>query len=532
MHRKSILRTISCDLKKLPIGAREAFVLSQVHGRSSAEDVAEAAGLELEELLDVARRLVELGALAVEGDRPKTKRPSVTMRKARATVAPPPRKNQRSLVPPAVVPVARKHPELRSLGLDSRAGFVLSQIDGATSTGDLGEITGLSAHDLSDALRSLEKAGVVELGGDKRRASKAAMKAASTPAPRRVSTPAPDPAACELPEADRAHIKETSARLDALDHYAALGVERDADAKALRRAFHKLAAQYHPDRFFGKRLGSFRGTVDRIFMRLTLAYDTLSKKDTRDAYDATLPPLAPPPKRAATHKPPAPKTPTRKSMRAVRAASAPEAPPPVSQPLPRSGVSSSESRPDPLLRAYAEKKRRSVQDHVEVFVRAAKEAIDRDDLVAAANSYRLAVQCSDDPALRAALDAVDTKARARVRDKSLGAARAAEQGARWGEAAAQYTRAYGVHPEAWVAERAANALRLEGTDLRKAAQLAEQAVLAEPQNVAYRVTLGEVYFDAGLAARAAGESARAIALAPNDLRANVLAKRVAKGKAE
>jgi uncharacterized protein HemY len=87
-----------------------------------------------------------------------------------------------------------------------------------------------------------------------------------------------------------------------------------------------------------------------------------------------------------------------------------------------------------------------------------------------------------------------------------------------------------VHPEAWVAERAANAMRLEGTDLRKAAQLAEQAVLAEPQNVAYRVTLGEVYFDAGLFARAAGESARAIALAPNDLRANVLAKQVAKGK--
>ena len=50
MHRRSILRSVACDLKKLPIGALEAFVLSQVHGHSAAEDVAEAVGLELGEL--------------------------------------------------------------------------------------------------------------------------------------------------------------------------------------------------------------------------------------------------------------------------------------------------------------------------------------------------------------------------------------------------------------------------------------------------------------------------------------------------
>jgi curved DNA-binding protein CbpA len=564
MHRRSILRTIPCDLKQLPIGAREAFVLSQVHGRSTAEDVAEAAGLEIGELYRVARRLVELGALAVDDDRPKTKRPSATMRKARSTASPPGRKSERSLVPPAVVPVARKHPDLRSLGIGPREGFVLSQVDGVTSIEDLREITGLSARDLSDALRALERAGIVELGDGKQRPSKAAMKAVSTPAPRAASTPAPkrtptptpkrtptpaprrtptlapkrtptpapapppDPSACDLPEADRAHIAETSARLDTHDHYALLDVERDADGKALRRAFHKLAARYHPDRFYGKKLGPFRPAIDRIFIRLTHAYETLSNKATRDAYDATLPPPAP------KREPPPPKTPTRKSMPAARSARPPAPQPvsppasqPVSPPVSPPAASSSESRPDPLLRAYAEKKRRSVQDHVDVFVRAAKEALDRDDVVAAANNYRLAVQCSDDPALRDALESIDAKARARIRDKSLAGARAAEQGARWAEAAAQYAKAHGAHPEAWIAERAANALRLEGGDLRRAAQLAEQAVLAEPQNATYRVTLGEVYLDAGLLARAAGESSRAMAIAPNDPRANALSKKVA-----
>jgi predicted Zn-dependent protease len=71
---------------------------------------------------------------------------------------------------------------------------------------------------------------------------------------------------------------------------------------------------------------------------------------------------------------------------------------------------------------------------------------------------------------------------------------------------------------------------MAGGDLRAAARLAEQAVLAEPGNAAYRVTLGEIYFDAGLHARAAGESARATALAPTDVRASALAKVVARGK--
>ena len=538
MNRRSILRTIPCDLKKLPIGAGEAFVLSQVHGRSTAEDVAEAAGLELVELLTVVRRLVHLGALSVDDEKPKpkTKRPSATMRATRSTAAPPPRRSERSLVPPALVPVVRKHPDLRSLGLGPREGFVLSQIDGVTSAADLGEITGLNARDLGEALRALESAGVVELGAGKRRASKASIKApprVSTPAPiaappAAVAPPAPERPSCELPEADRARITETSARLDGLDHYAVLGLERDVDGKAIRRAFHALAAQYHPDRFFGKRLGSYQQPLERIFVRLSRAYETLSKKGEREQYDAKLPPL--PSKPAPSRKPP-PKTPTRKSLRAVRAATVhpPRGSRRPSPPPKAPSASSADSRPDPLLRAYAEKKRRSVQDHVDVFVRAAKEALDRDDLVAAANNYRLAVQCSDDPELRVTLEAIDGKARARVREKSLTGARAAEQGGRWGEAGEKYAKAYGVHPEAWIAERAANALRQGGTDLRRAAQLAEAAVLAEPQNAGYRVTLGEIYFDAGLLARAAGESARATALAPSDVRAAVLAKKVAKG---
>jgi tetratricopeptide (TPR) repeat protein len=174
--------------------------------------------------------------------------------------------------------------------------------------------------------------------------------------------------------------------------------------------------------------------------------------------------------------------------------------------------------------------RRLPQERALVFVRAAEEAADRHDFVAAAHHYRLAVQCSDDPALRVALEETDAKAKRRIRETSLQAARVAEQAGRWAEAGEKYAKAHGAQPEPWVAERAANAIRMAGGDLRAAARLAEQAVLAEPGNAAYRVTLGEIYFDAGLHARAAGESARATALAPTDVRASALAKVVARGK--
>jgi len=169
-------------------------------------------------------------------------------------------------------------------------------------------------------------------------------------------------------------------------------------------------------------------------------------------------------------------------------------------------------------------------EHVAVFVRAAQDALARDDLVGAANNYRLAVQVTDDPAIHAAFNEVETKARARIHDASVAQAKAAESAGRWGEAGQKYARAFEIRAQAWVAERAANAMRLDGKELKKAAHFAEQAVLAEPQNAQYRVTLGEVYCDAGLMNRAVGESGRATALAPNDARVMALASRVANVK--
>jgi tetratricopeptide (TPR) repeat protein len=185
------------------------------------------------------------------------------------------------------------------------------------------------------------------------------------------------------------------------------------------------------------------------------------------------------------------------------------------------------AQPDALLRLFADKQQRTVRDRVGVFLNAAKEALARDDVVAAAGHYRLAAQCTSDPAVHAALADASGKAQVRIHAASLAQARLAESAGRWSEAAAKYARAHDIQPEASIAERAANAMRQDGKELKRAAQLAEQAVLAEPRNAAFRVTLGEIYCDAGLMNRAAGESGRASALAPGDVRVRGLASRVA-----
>jgi curved DNA-binding protein CbpA len=86
----------------------------------------------------------------------------------------------------------------------------------------------------------------------------------------------------------RRRILEMHRALEHMDHYALLGVDPSADKKALKRAYFELAAKFHPDRYFRKRLGSFMLRMELVFGRLTLAYDTLSNQQRRAEYDSYL----------------------------------------------------------------------------------------------------------------------------------------------------------------------------------------------------------------------------------------------------
>jgi molecular chaperone DnaJ len=63
------------------------------------------------------------------------------------------------------------------------------------------------------------------------------------------------------------------------DYYEILGVDRNADGEAIKKAYRKLALQYHPDRNSGS------AEAEEQFKELTEAYEVLRDPDKRAAYD-------------------------------------------------------------------------------------------------------------------------------------------------------------------------------------------------------------------------------------------------------
>jgi hypothetical protein len=402
--------------------------------------------------------------------------------------------------------------------------------------------------------------------------------------PRTVAPPKPvvDDSVCELDAEVQAKITGLHAMLTTATHYELLGVARDVDKKVIKNAYFGYVATLHPDRHFRKKLGPLKRKLDEIFIRLTTAHEALSRSATRAEYDRTLPPLPRPAVAPATvsiaakpdeapvtqRTPQAPPSVDPRSFSGsagrikipafeagplsgpVRIAAATTGEPrgsvgpssasavvsmPPSVPAPRSsGVrpvrdgAGGVDPADPLRRFFADKVKNEGRQRARVFAEAGEYELSRGNLIAAQTNFQLAIECCDDPELRLALAAVEGRAQAQRFDLNVTRAESAERDSRWAEAVTCYTKAHAAKPESRVAERLANAIRMEAGDLRQAAKLAEEAVQQEPKNAAYRITLGEVYADAGLALRAEGEAKRAIELAPKDPRALALMDRVTK----
>ncbi|MGO8996531.1 MAG: DnaJ domain-containing protein [Polyangiaceae bacterium] len=369
---------------------------------------------------------------------------------------------------------------------------------------------------------------------------------------------------------------EVAARIDAvhqrvgsgtIDHFALLGLPRSATRAQVRQAFLALAPQFHPDKYFGRKLGPYAAKMQRVFAALSVAHDTLVNDERRAEYSEGLPPELPstpspaqapvaPPARVAKDtdpvtmelEPQVTRTPTMSAadararqqafaaklaghsssrMRAgtpvapfKASASSPPAKPQTDAPrrMSSGGMHAVDPKAavDALRRRYEDSVAHARGKQSQDLVHAAEEAVAKGDFSTALQLYRSATSHNSNPALKAVLAETETKAKMQLHATAQDRAREAEQKQDYGDAGANWARAFDLVPSAETAQRASLCFRRAGTDPRRAAKYGEEAVKLDPHKASYRVNLALVYCDLGMALRARGEIERAHAIEPQN----------------
>lgn len=492
----------------------------------------------------------------------------------------------------------------------------MSRVDGATNISEIAEETGRSPEEVVELLERLVTLGAITLDEPPRPLER---RHSPAPPPRPsgsfrvgpiVETSAvgeqQHPAAslydpAELDEAvdidlpRRRRILDLYYRLDQLDHYQLFDIDPRVDKKAIKSAYFEIVNVFHPDRYFGKNVGSFKPKLEKVFARLTESYDVLSRAASRAEYDAYLraqsktrafdagqidnaahqnalqevmrriqaeasaenrglsmpppsPSMAPPPPSTphghqSVTPSPDPQRPI--SNPALRPSSSMRPSDPevrrralarkLGRPLPETkdappveteeqrqltaqeGVQRQEWAADELKRRYQDRVHAARDRQVEVYTRAAKQALDKGDHVGASNALRIAVSLApDDSDLRLQLNEVASKAKHELSASYLEQAEYEERDEKWLAAAKSYARAATGRPEARLFDKVAQCLLSGEGDLREAGEAAKRAVLMTPDNARFRVTLARFYVKAGMKQSAEGELSRAATLAPTD----------------
>lgn len=213
------------DPLKAAVGPEEYFVLSRIDGTETLREVLLATGLPVDRAVSIVSRLRSIGALLLPGE----------------TTAPPPDaplqrlSPHRPASPPAGPAVAR-----------TASGPIVAR----TATGSRPALGRPAApvHDLS-------------LPGA---------------TPEELAALAED---ADLDERERRRILAMARLAHGRDPHALLGVSPSADARMLKLAYFQLSKEIHPDRYYGKRLGSFAARMSTVFEAASRAYARLTTSD-------------------------------------------------------------------------------------------------------------------------------------------------------------------------------------------------------------------------------------------------------------
>lgn len=497
-----------CDLRKLPIGAREGFVLSRVDGASTLGDIATLTGFPVDEVERIFTRLVELKATYF-GDRAPT-------------VAPPP-------PPPPAAEPKKEPPKVRRRARprrwDPSALDEPSDLDHELKT------------QILDLFHSLEDVDHYELLGVAREADRKAIKSAYYALAARFHT-------------DRYFGKNLGGFRSKMEQiFGRVTQAHDTLANKARRAeYDAYIADRERTRAFERYLAGEDDVEEEVEEPAPAASSVPpappSVSGSMPSISAAAPISSLPPESIAPVSVTSSSAPpvndpdrlrrealARRLMGSGRFRAAPALAPQKTAPPPPTTIAPAnpQAATEALRRRYEENVEHAKKSQIRKLLDAAEDAVRKGDLLAAANHYRLALRYTDDPVVQEAYEDANRRARDFMAETYLKQAKYEEQASKWGAAALSYLKAHEGRPDdADLCERTANALRMEGRDLHKAARFGELAVQKNPTHAPFRVTLGAVYLDAGLFLRARSELEQAAKLDPSNAQIKELLARARK----
>jgi curved DNA-binding protein CbpA len=449
--------------------------------------------------------------------------------------------------------------------------FVHSCIDGVLNVDDIADLTVLEPALVSEAIERLISSGLVEWVRGK--------VSSAPPAAQLIED-------VEIDEALQETIVQTFKRADRLNHYELLGVATDAERSEIRKAYFALSKTFHPDSYYGKRLGSFKGQMEVIFRKVTDAYEVIGRQQKREAYDRYLnrsivvsaaeqkisrveeraqamskaltrapiaerqagpvdseapsrdwqPTQAPPTKTTSA----VPGSPERDRMqrkrelleRKLRGRS-------MGRPKKSGSV---RSMPAPTAKVGAKTALRDLTrslkhtagltggvDRAEHHIEAARMAEAKGDLAAAATALRIAITLDSSRSdVQEQYRRVNSHLRVQLLDIHREQATYEEENNLWSAASISWAKVAEAAPEDPIApRRAARALLSAGGDLRKARDFAQRSLDLAPDSLEARVLLARIYIHAGMDNSAAKELDEAAKLDPGHEMVKNLRKQLA-----
>jgi DnaJ-domain-containing protein 1 len=215
----------SLDFKQLKLTPTEGFILSRIDGRASYDEVCRISSLGRDETLAILRRLKTDKIILGPGE---TASPSTSSKTQRSLRSPRPDYHPRTPPPVVVTDQMLRQARERSEGKpDPDQAAPLSTLERLDDGGPVDPSDLVEGPDLSDETKK--------------------------------------------------RILRLHRRMRKLAPHELLGVAKDADAAAIKRAFGAASKELHPDRYFGKDLGRFREKLAKIFNRITEAVQELEK---------------------------------------------------------------------------------------------------------------------------------------------------------------------------------------------------------------------------------------------------------------